>query len=186
MAEYLYTFHDHITDQVSDLELDYSEIPHSDYLLVYQSSNRGKVLVHKAHGKDELKANLVIASRLADLGLEVRLLPVNPRISTPQPDAQIGETLWEFKTLKSKTTNALDKAVQKAARQANYCVIGFSTDYSDSEWRELLSQNWEHIQRRIAMTNIEEMVFMPQSESIRAYRGILLSTNPFIEQHKTL
>jgi hypothetical protein len=185
MAEYLYTFHDHITYQVFDLELDYSEIPHSDYLLVYQSSNGGKVLVHKAHGKDELKANLAIATHLADLGSEVKLLPVNPRISTPQPDAQIDETLWEFKTLTNISFNAVDKALQKAKNQARRCVLDLRVNKNDFAWTELLASRWPNLQHRLnraaPSSQIEKLIFIFENHIIRVDKGFFDQTNPFLK-----
>jgi hypothetical protein len=45
------------------------------YLRVYESSSGGWIDIHRLHGKEEAKENLIAAKILADLGFYIQLLP---------------------------------------------------------------------------------------------------------------
>ncbi len=45
------------------------------YLRVYESANKGRIDIHRLHGKEEAQLNLITAKILADLGLHIELLP---------------------------------------------------------------------------------------------------------------
>jgi Contact-dependent growth inhibition CdiA C-terminal domain len=78
----------------------------------YDEKSEGFVIIHRAHGLNELQGNEAIAILLANLGKKIVLLPNEEGIISA--DADVDDEIWEFKTVKA--TN-LSSAVQGAIRR---------------------------------------------------------------------
>jgi len=89
-----------------------------NYQLSYSSKSGANVWVHAQHGEAELPANLLIGHLLADWGKTVWLLPTSNEPGTKNPDAQVDDELWEFKTNHAATGTSIDSAIREAHKQA--------------------------------------------------------------------
>lgn len=94
-----------------------------EYEKVYSNVIGGIIWVHMLHGKEERPANIVISRFLADLGKTIWLLPISSVPDTINPDAQIDNELWEFKTNHAATGNSIDRAIRDAYKQAPNVLI---------------------------------------------------------------
>lgn len=99
------------------------------YTRRYISEAGGWVEVHETHGKLEVRQNLPVAVFLADLGEQVRLLPVSRVQGAKNPDATRNELEWEFKSPEGRTANAINKALRIANRQATRVLIQLSAEF---------------------------------------------------------
>lgn len=100
-----------------------------DYSFVDGTNNL--VRIHKNHGKNEKVENIIIAKYLSNkYGYKIDLLPV------PQQEGFKGADTYnhtlgynqEYKTIKTATYNAIDKAIQKGSKQANNIVLSFNSE----------------------------------------------------------
>lgn len=92
----------------------------------FDENSNGYVVVHQHHGKGELKVNLPIALKLAELGFCVELLAEKRYIQSA--DANIDGELWEFKTTngsKSSVQNRLREGKSQSENILLYIQTGF-------------------------------------------------------------
>ena len=100
-----------------------------DYTLV--KTRYGRVRIHKGHGKNETKENVMIASFLADRhGYVIDLLD-NPddRKSADSHNHTLGVD-QEYKVNATPTRNSIDSLLRSAAKQANEIVLWIDSDIS--------------------------------------------------------
>ena len=101
----------------------------------YDFDTQGFVVIHKAHGLNEIEGNKTIAILLAKLGFRVALLANMPNV--PTPDATVNEDIWEFKTI-SKATNLKNRVqldIKNGKRQASNILIFIAQRYNIDDIR---------------------------------------------------
>lgn len=81
--------------------------------IVFDENTNGYVVVHQHHGKGELKVNLPIALKLAEIGFCVELLAETKVVQSA--DAKIDSEFWEF-----KTTKGTKSSIQNRLREGKY------------------------------------------------------------------
>lgn len=98
----------------------------NNYQLIYNDTNSdGFVYLHPDQNKMERVHNSFVGVFLAKLGYKVWLLPPNDLPNVRTADAWLeGENLIvEFKHCQTPTSSAVDKAIQKAKKQAEYILL---------------------------------------------------------------
>jgi hypothetical protein len=106
----------------------------NDYIKIFfDAETGGFVVAHKAHGKNELEGNKVIALRLAALGKRVVLLP--NQINVISADADVDSEIWEFKTLMTSTNlrGAIQITIRRAKVQASNILCFIAQRYMIEE-----------------------------------------------------
>lgn len=110
-----------------------------NYQLVYPNTSTGQtepsggyVEVHITHHSREYVQNLDTAIILARHGFKVRLLPIDNTPHAKNPDAYFGDEdiQVEFKQNYTPTRSAIEEAIRKGRRQADYIVIHILSDVS--------------------------------------------------------
>lgn len=96
----------------------------------YVDGTNNLVRIHKNHGKNEKVDNIKIAKYLSNkYGYKIDLLSIPQKQGIKEADTY-NYTLkckQEYKTLKTFTYNAIDKAIQKGSKQANDIVLSFNS-----------------------------------------------------------
>ena len=98
----------------------------NDYQLIYDDSNtNGYVYLHPHQKKIEKAHNSFVGIFLAKLGYQVWLLPPNdsPNVRTADAWLEKENLIIEFKHCQTPTSSAIDKAIQKAKKQAEYILL---------------------------------------------------------------
>ena len=98
----------------------------NDYHLIYEHTNsNGFVYLHPEQNKMEKAHNSFVGIFLAKLGYKVWLLPPNDLPNVRTADAWLEEEnlIIEFKHCQVPTSSAVDKAIQKAKKQAEYILL---------------------------------------------------------------
>ena len=143
--------------------------PELGYTRVFENPMGGFVDVHENHGKQESRQNLPIALFLAAGGERVCLLGVQAEAGKKNPDATRNEIIWEFKTPKGCTENAIDKALRDGSRQAARIVLKLPADFE----LELLRQGiYNRVQRTPA---IVEVAVLLADHLFSFHREVILS-----------
>jgi hypothetical protein len=105
----------------------------NDYQLVYEDVNTsGYVYLHPNQNKTEKTHNIFVGLFLAKLGYKVWLLPPNDLPNVHTADAWLEEEslIIEFKHCQTPTSSAIDKAIQKAKKQAEYILLHIDCEIS--------------------------------------------------------
>jgi Contact-dependent growth inhibition CdiA C-terminal domain len=98
----------------------------NNYQLIYGDVNSdGFVYLHPDQNKMEKTHNSFVGVFLAKLGYKVWLLPLSDLPNIRTADAWIEEENLkiEFKHCQTPTSSAIDKAIQKAKKQAEYILL---------------------------------------------------------------
>jgi Contact-dependent growth inhibition CdiA C-terminal domain len=98
----------------------------NDYHLIYNDINSdGFVYLHPEQNKMEKAHNSFVGIFLAKLGYKVWLLPPSDLPNVRTADAWLEEEnlIVEFKHCQTPTSSAIDKAIQKAKKQAEYILL---------------------------------------------------------------
>jgi hypothetical protein len=95
---------------------------------VLLSESGAEVLVHPLHTGPERADNEWIARFLADNGETVKLLPVGSEPNVKNPDAEIDEVIWEFKTNRVGSASSVDNEIRRAHRQADCILIWLAVE----------------------------------------------------------
>jgi Contact-dependent growth inhibition CdiA C-terminal domain len=98
----------------------------NDYQLIYEDIHTsGYVYLHPDQKKIEKTHNSFVGIFLAKLGYKVWLLPTNDLPNVRTADAWLEEEnlIIEFKHCLTPTSSAIDKAIQKAKKQAEYILL---------------------------------------------------------------
>ena len=99
---------------------------HTDYQLIHEDVNiDGYVYLHPNQNKTEKTHNIFVGVFLAKLGYKVWLLPPNDLPNVRTADAWLEEEnlIIEFKHCQTPSSSAIDKAIQKAKKQAEYILL---------------------------------------------------------------
>jgi Contact-dependent growth inhibition CdiA C-terminal domain len=84
----------------------------------YDEKSEGFVIIHRAHGLNELQGNETIAMLLAKLGRKIVLLP--NEVNSLSADADMDNEIWEFKTINATNlSSAVQGAIRRGKLQAN-------------------------------------------------------------------
>jgi hypothetical protein len=105
----------------------------NDYQLVYEDVNTsGYVYLHPNQNKTEKTHNIFVGLFLAKLGYKVWLLPPNDLPNVRTADAWLEEKylVIEFKHCQTPSSSAIDKAIQKAKKQAEYILLHIDCEIS--------------------------------------------------------
>jgi hypothetical protein len=95
---------------------------------VLLSESGAEVLVHPLHAGPERADNEWIVRFLADNGEPVKLLPVGSEPNVKNPDAEIDEVIWEFKTNRVGSASSVDNEIRRAHRQADCILIWLAVE----------------------------------------------------------
>ncbi|MEY4539348.1 MAG: hypothetical protein RLZZ306_1105 [Bacteroidota bacterium] len=98
----------------------------NDYQLIYDNINSdGYVYLHPDQKKIEKTHNSFVGVFLAKMGYKVWLLPPSDSPNVRTADAWLKEEnlIIEFKHCQTPTSSAIDKAIQKAKKQAEYILL---------------------------------------------------------------
>ncbi len=98
----------------------------NDFQLIYEDiDSNGFVFLHPDQKKIEKTHNSFVGIFLAKLGYKVWLLPTNDLPNVRSADAWLEEEnlIIEFKHCLTPTSSAIDKAIQKAKKQAEYILL---------------------------------------------------------------
>ncbi len=120
--------------------------PSALYHQVYNS--KAKVFLHLLHGLRESAQNVATAKLLADLGLNVKLLPVlegandtirefvygtKNFVSNKNPDAIINGMLVDFKQPKNSKSTSIHKAISSGNKQVDWTIIHLAEKMDEAE-----------------------------------------------------
>lgn len=98
----------------------------NEYNLVYQDTfTGGFVYLHPNQNKQEREINVIVGTFLAKNGFRVWLIPPVDKIHIKTADAWLeNENICiEFKHCQTPTSSAIDKAIQKAKKQAQHILL---------------------------------------------------------------
>ncbi|PWK27897.1 hypothetical protein LV89_01304 [Arcicella aurantiaca] len=98
----------------------------NEYQLIYNDINSdGYVFLNPNQNKMEKAHNAFVGIFLAKLGYKVWLLPPSnlPNIRTADAWLEEENLTIEFKHCQTPTSSAIDKAIQKAKKQAKYILL---------------------------------------------------------------
>ena len=99
----------------------------------YDEKTEGFVVIHRAHGFNELYGNETIAISLAKLGKRVVLLP--NEADGISADAEVDNEIWEFKTISNtrNLSNRIHKVISKGKHQSSNVLIYIAQLYKSHE-----------------------------------------------------
>lgn len=99
----------------------------ADYTVV--PTKRGKLRTHSKHGKSEKQENIKVATYFAEKYEHViDLLPLKKNSSSADAYNHTLKHRMEFKVSKTNSFNSIDKAIQKANKQAEHVVLWIESD----------------------------------------------------------
>jgi hypothetical protein len=105
----------------------------NDYQLIHEDVNtNGYVYLHPEQNKTEKTHNIFVGVFLAKIGYKVWLLPPNDLPNVRTADAWLEEEnlIIEFKHCQTPSSSAIDKAIQKAKKQAEYILLHIDCEIS--------------------------------------------------------
>jgi len=124
----LYTPKEHIATRLAQYEsfsTDYKRIN-------FDKENGGFTVLHKFHGANEIKGNLITSKVLEGLGKSIELLPVG---TTKTADALMNSVEWEFKLLNDYKNlfNTVKREVKRGSKQSGNVLLHIIGKYDEDE-----------------------------------------------------
>lgn len=135
-------------------------------------TSKGSVTSNNGQGKQEKEYNEQTAKFLAEkYGHDIVLLPrKNDEVSADAWNVTL-KIKQEYKRLLTKSRNALDMALKKAAKQADNIVVNITIDYNDEMIIDVLS---DRVRRK---SSIKSVWLIKNNKSVRMTRDEILSFN---------
>lgn len=102
----------------------------------------GTVLRTYSKASKEQGDNLAAAKIMADRkGYRVELLGINNTQGAKSADALINGKIWEIKTNKTPTYNAISNRLSDAKKQSPNVIIHITSDIPENDWKRAVYNN---------------------------------------------
>ena len=147
----------------------------SDYEVV--ETKRGKVRLHKQHGKNERAENERIAKYFAEkYGWEIDLLKRSDDSKSPDSfNVTLGYN-QEYKVNSTPTKNSIDSLIRDGKKQADHIVLEIKSDISIGDLRDAIND------RVSRCKNIKDVIIIMGDKDATYTREQMISDNFIIRQ----
>ena len=127
------------------------------FTLIYaHGTSGGKVFFHPMQNKLEKTHNQQVAIFLAKLGYQVWLLPPSNQPNSKTADAWLEneKLMIEFKHCQTPTATAIDKAIQKAKKQAKHILLDIDCEIILEKLIEGIENRCQRAENQLMITSI--------------------------------